>query len=115
MPTLLKALERIPGQNRLEPSVRWRENTREEPLPVSTAVGTPSYLGIQNAAVAPQAQYSSFNDYLPVNDLRPKLLDGYLRTFEALAVQMLPGRGLTRYAPPPTAGATAPAAPSLQP
>src|SRR5438067_2352109 len=37
--------------------------------------------------------YSCFEDYLPVADLRPNLLDRYLQAFEGMAVQMLPPNG----------------------
>jgi hypothetical protein len=48
-------------------------------------------------------QFARFEDYLPVADLRPKLLDLYLVAFESMAVQMLPqtGPALNRYAPLP--------------
>jgi len=51
--------------------------------------------------------YACFDDYLPSADIRPKLLDRYLYSFEHLAVQLLgsSANALVRYPKTPVAHA----------
>jgi hypothetical protein len=58
------------------------------------------YLAQQAAGpLSPKGVFACFDDFLPANAIRPKLLDNYLYTFEHLAVQLLgpSGKTLVRY------------------